>query len=706
MIQSINVAEIRNQKMSMLNTAKTQNAQLSSNAVSSPISKEAGNALKIRQFNLAKSLAFQGNFHQELEDSFKRLTTCDFVDKDGNPVRGEDVGEKAHINTLVSKFTPNLSQIGDHIGSDHISVNKDVMTRADLKVDTTKTIKNSKDIVFQLLTQNREKGIKGEYFNPNRSKPLRQELAIRLTQGNDGTRITQEDVYLLDTKGNFMSVIEDGDDVLMLDMGHITKKDKSHGILDITARKFDSITGKENVFSPFKKEDIKIITRPEAQAARAAKVEKLVNEKGWIKGGQGGEIVIGMQDGRFVEELKESLVTFKEKIAKGEVELPEFYANPNAKDFRLAMLAGGFGSRAEFTNASSDAIFHDIDGGAQSTKGVFRTATGLTPMETTLVSLHLAGMLDLSKINFEGPEANIKFYLNKSQTNKGNGGFTVDLVKTLDEKFGHKKYTMMFANDAMSRTTDAIISTVDKVASGDAAVVMIAKEVKSKDCLNTFGIMKTDENNQVLDFAEKPKSIPEGYEKNGNCLTNAFQFVVTDEVLEILSDVEPFFSTTDKSKETRDWSKQYIPIIKTLCEETDKDLIRAKLSSVFGPNAKPLSDEIIDKAQAKLAGKKIYATPTNEPWADCGQLNALSYTTSQIASGDFRLEPFEQENVLKCVNIDTGLIASSPEQKQIIEEKYDIKGQVMVVPKARVVSSERIANIPVLEHNDPPKEDK
>ncbi|MBE7708645.1 MAG: hypothetical protein E7Z88_08080, partial [Cyanobacteria bacterium SIG27] len=111
MIQSINVAEIRNQKVSMLNTAKVQKAQQSSNAASSSISKEAGNALKIRQFNLAKSLAFQGNFHQELEDAFKRLTTCDFVDKDGNPVRGEDVGEKAHINTLVSKFTPNLSQI-------------------------------------------------------------------------------------------------------------------------------------------------------------------------------------------------------------------------------------------------------------------------------------------------------------------------------------------------------------------------------------------------------------------------------------------------------------------------------------------------------------------------------------------------------------------------------------------------------------------
>ena len=156
MIQSINVAEIRNQKMGMTNAIQVQKAPNVSSISSAGLSKEASNALKIRQFNLAKSIAFQGNFHQELEDSFKRLTTCDFVDKDGYPVRGEDVGEKAHINTLVSKFTPDLSQTGDHIGSDHISVNKDVMTRADLKVDSTKTIKNSKDVIFQLLTQNRE----------------------------------------------------------------------------------------------------------------------------------------------------------------------------------------------------------------------------------------------------------------------------------------------------------------------------------------------------------------------------------------------------------------------------------------------------------------------------------------------------------------------------------------------------------------------
>ena len=699
MIYSINAAEVRNQKM-----GKTQKMNHSTVA-QSPVSEFKGysvatsNALKARQFNLARSLSFQGNFHQELETAFKRLTTCDYIDENGNAIRGEDVGEKAHINTLISRFANDLSATGDNISSNHVSVNTDVMTRASLKVAPTKTIKNSKDIFFQLLSQDREKGKKGEYFNPDRNKNLRQELVVKLTHNNDGSKATKEDAYVLDTKGNFMAVIEDKNNVIMLDTGRIAKKDSSEGVLEVIARKFDPKTGKENVFEAFQQSP-KILTRAEAQAARSAKIEKLVNEKGWVKNGKAAEMVIGMQDGRFVDELKDSLITFKEKIDKGEFELPDFYANPNAKDTRLVMLAGGFGSRAEFTNASSDAIFHDIDNGAQSTKGVFRTATGLTPMETTLLSLHLSGMLNLNDIKFDGPDANIKFYLNKSKTNKGNGGFTVDLVKTLNANSGTRKSTMIFANDAMSRTTDAIISTVDKMAQGDAAVVLIAKEVKSQDCIKTFGIMKTDENNQVLDFAEKPASIPEGYEKNGNCMTNAFQFAVTDEVFEVLDKVEPFFSTTDKNKETRDWSKQFIPIIKTLSEETNNDVIRAKLAPIFGPNATPMDDKTIAWAQEKLNNRKIYATPTSEPWADCGQLNALAYTTSHIASGDFRLEPFEQENVLKCVNLKTGLIASNPKQKEEIEAKYDINGQVMVVPQANTVSQERVGKIPVLIHND------
>ena len=691
-IQSIGMAHLRNSIVS------TKNAITSQNHIQLGIpSKAASDAIKINQFNLAKSLAFTGNFHQELEDGFRTLTTCDYTDENGNEVRGEKVGARVHINTLIHKFSNDLTAPGSGETADHVSVNDKVMTEARLKVANTRSVKNAKDMVFQLLSQDREKGKAGEIFNRDRNKPLRQELVVKLSHKEDGTTATKEDAYILDTKGNFMAVVEDGDSVLMLDSGSLKKKDSKQGALEIIAHKYDSKTGKENVFTPFHYQP-SILSREVANQARAEKVEKLVAEKGWIKNGEGTEIVIGMQDGRFVEELKDSIITFKEKIANGEVELPEFYANPNAKDVRLVMLAGGFGSRAEFTNASSDAIFHDIDDGAQSTKGVFRTATGLTPMETTLISLHLAGMLDLNKIEFEGPKANIKFYLNKSIVNKGNGGFTLDLVKALNAKFGHKKSSMMFANDAMSRTTDAIISSVDKMANNDSAVVMIAKEVKSQDCIKTFGIMKTNDQGQVLDFAEKPAIIPEGYEKNGNCMTNAFQFAVTDEAFEIFDRVEPYFSKTDDAKETRDWSKQYIPIIKTLSEESNYDVIRAKLAPIFGPNSTPLDDATITWAKDKLNGKKIYAVPTSEPWADCGQLNALAYTTSQIASGEFRLEPFEQENVLKCVNLQTGLIASSPAQKREIEDKYHIHGQVMVVPQALQADLTKTSKLPVVEN--------
>ena len=52
------------------------------------------------------------------------------------------------------------------------------------------------------------------------------------------------------------------------------------------------------------------------------------------------------------------------------------------------------------------------------------------------------------------------------------------------------------------------------------------------------------------------------------------------------------------------------------------------------------------------------------------------------------LEDFERKHVLDSVNTETGLVASNPEQKQQIEDKYDINGQVMVVPKAKAVSEE------------------
>ena len=101
-----------------------------------------------------------------------------------------------------------------------------------------------------------------------------------------------------------------------------------------------------------------------------------------------------------------------------------------------------------------------------------------------------------------------------------------------------------------------------------------------------------------------------------------------------------------------------------------------------------------------LAGQKLYAVPTSEPWADCGTLNQLYHTTMQIANNDFPLEDFERAHVLSCVDTQTGLVASTPEQKERISEKYDINGQIMVVPQAKKVEPEDVEDIPVTIHND------
>ena len=58
----------------------------------------------------------------------------------------------------------------------------------------------------------------------------------------------------------------------------------------------------------------------------------------------------------------------------------------------------------------------------------------------------------------------------------------------------------------------------------------------------------------------------------------------------------------------------------------------------------------------------------------------------QIANNDFPLEDFERQHVLDSINTQTGLVASTPEQRAEIENKYFVKGEVMAVPKAKKVS--------------------
>ena len=72
----------------------------------------------------------------------------------------------------------------------------------------------------------------------------------------------------------------------------------------------------------------------------------------------------------------------------------------------------------------------------------------------------------------------------------------------------------------------------------------------------------------------------------------------------------------------------------------------------------------------------------------------------EIVSGVFPLEDFERANALNCVDTQTGLVASNAEQKQRIANKYHVDGQIMVVPQAKVIKEEDVADIPVTIHRD------
>ena len=350
------------------------------------------------------------------------------------------------------------------------------------------------------------------------------------------------------------------------------------------------------------------------------------------------------------------------------------------------MLAGGFGSRAEYTNASSDGIFHGkdkgkLEHGAQSTKGVFRTPTGLTPMETTFITLHNAGLLDCSKGVF-GVGKNVKFYLNKSGVNKGNGGFTIDMYNKM--KRAGRENLLILPNDPISRVTNAMVKAKELIDSGEAAIVMIAKEV-DPSLAKDFGIMKLGANNEILQFVEKPKNPSKDLiSQEGKCMANTFQFAVSKEAFKALEILSPYFPA-GKGKEPRDWSKCLTPILMSLTQNDDLFVTRKEIASIVNANEGSIPMDKIMFAKKILGDQKILAVPTDEPWADCGSLNQLYHTTMQIASGDFKLEDFERANVLKCVNTKTGLVATSSELKDKVESKYDIKGQVMATERAEKV---------------------
>jgi len=584
-----------------------------------------------------------------LFEAFDELTSTMYTCRDLSAgIQGENVGINVPVSKFIERYADQLPKEEDAVKT---NIDITVNTEKNKVIDARTQLKKQKDgILYEMAVR----PMRTIGTPADKRLPLTQLVQIKQEKE------APEKTYVLITKGNLMAVAEDGENILLTNAGGIHKLNSLDGNIDI------SVQTRGNKFRPFNVKPQRVMKRTERPSL-----------------GEGTEIVIGMESGRFVPEIIDSIKTFCDKVNSGELILNRFIESPNAKNMQLAMLAGGYGSRAEYTNASSDRIFHGKKDGAVSTKGIFRTATGFTPMETTFITLHNAGLLDCSKGNL-GIGKNIKLYLNESGVNKGNGGFTVDLYNRMERE--GRKYLAVFPNDAMSRMTEAVKKMNNLMNSGKAALAMIAKEVSSKDAKGNFGIMKIDEkNNEILEFAEKPKVIPEGYEKNKKCLTNTFQFAVSREAFKALSILEPYFPA-GKGKEPRDWSKTYVPILMALTQNDNAADALSIIEEKAGAEKGWIPLAAVEAAKKALGIQKIIAIPTDEPWADCGTLNQLYHTTMQIASNDFKLEDFERKHVLDSINTKTGLIASTPEQKAEIEDKYAIDGQVMAVPAAKKVN--------------------
>ena len=611
---------------------------------------------------MASTVSFTGSLATAFEELNQSMVTCQDIE---HGRKGEEVGSRADVSQLVSKFIDDLPRYDDAMKTTiQIAKDKDKGTITDARTQVKKG--HGDNMKFEMVVRTPRK----ENENPGWTEKIQQILKFELepysinldSDNRRSIKGTPENAYVLNTKGKLMAVVEDGDNVLLTNAGKLNKKDSSSGYLNVTAEQ------NKNVFKPFEVHNVPVVEQ----------------KSGGSQGG-GTELVIGLEDGRFVPEIIDSIATFVEKVDNGEIVLDEFKPAEGAQNMQLSMLAGGFGSRAEYTNASSSKIMHGNPQGSNLTKGCFRTATGLTPMETTFVSLHKAGLLDCSKGNL-GIGKNIKFYLNDSGVNGGNGGFTVDMYDTMERE--GRDSLLILPNDAMSRIPKALSEMTSIMNSGNAAVVMVAKEVDKEDARGSLGIMKINDKGEIEAFAEKPKEFEEGYvDENDNCFANTFQFAVSKEAFKALSILEPYLPANNSGKEPRDWSKTFTPILMALTQNEDAEGAQKQIKDSIKQDM-PL--EALSEAKEVLGNQKIYAVKSSEPWADCGTLNALYHTTMQIASGDFPLEDFERKHVLDSVNTQTGLVASSPEQKAEIEDKYDIEGQVMAVPKAKAVSNDII----------------
>lgn len=637
------------------------------NALSKNDIKDVSNSIKNIESKTQKNhenlVNLVSNLPKTIVSKNKYLKYQNFV-ADMVTCKTEKVGQKFDLKEFLFASHKYIEQDGDVVSLNHILNPEE---KKSIKIEVSRDNGNTYTSM-SLIKSERQNKIGG--FNIGRKEEELQNIEFKNAWNND--------VGVMETKNKLMAVLEDKNSVIIGNQGEIKQKNTNFE-MKVHTPGIDTTS------------DVKPLEHQE-----------YVKPNPMPSIGVGGQVVIGLQDGRFCESIIDSLQHFESLINNEKLVLPQFVAAKGVENMQIEILSGGFGSRAEYTNAASNGIYHhdkkpnDTD----ITKGSYRMITGLTPIETNLITLHEAGIIDCSKGVF-GIGKNLKFYKNDSKVNKGNGGFTLKMYEKMKQDNVDSIFVM--PNDSVSRMTKATKDAAKIMNEGNAAIVMIASQVPWKKARGNFGIMKlTGENNEIKQFAEKPKNRIDGFiDEKENCYTNTFQFMVHKDALKAINILEPHFKTKQDEKESRDWSKQLLPALMAISQyETPAEMkthfleLTGQMGSKDAINIiEDIDDNTLLEAKKALNGKKIVAVKSDEPWIDAGQFDNMYDVSMKIASGEFKLSDLERSNALKCVNFKTGLIASTPQLKEQIEQKYDIKGRFMAIDKVKNLSTKNTVDV-------------
>lgn len=678
-------------KLSMLNFGSSfkapdlrESKKQESIATTNPVVDMVSNrelSLALRAMNripLSSALSFTGTKDIN-EGNFIEMVAC--LDPDDKKVQGEFVGSRMPIHDYFKQYAPLYKNAAAPFAPLH---QKFKVLEQYWSTDFTPNNDRTFNLTFTQIDPLETVNGRVVKFAPS-------DKAISI----DMSANPKDKVSVMQIKDKLTPIIRMKDDVIMVAGGTIERRAGKGEPLAIIN---DAGSSK---FKPFN-----------VDVASVPKIQKYP-----VSMQKAGKVIVGLQEGRYCKELVNSLLEFKEKVDSGKIPIPTFVPAKNAHNMNVLMLAGGFGSRAEYTNATSNSIYMSDGGQANNTKGSFVTPSGLTPMETSLVTLHKAGLFNCT--NFE-VGTDLMFYLNpKNAPNRGNGGFTLDMFSSFPGEQGKSQFIL--PNDSVSRMTKATVELTDIMSEGKTALGMISKKVPSDIARGTFGIMMRDsETGEIKEFSEKPKVIPEGFEiidtdENGEeqkmCLSNTFQFAVSPQAIAALKLLNPELTTPASAKESRDWSSQYVPTLMVLSQYDKPEDMVANLQRVAGKIAegdkfnnflKGVDPKKLLEARELLRDKngeiqKVVSIPTDELWYDVGQLNELYNSTKEIATDNenkLDLLPFERQNVVSSVNPTTGLIASTASELEKIESEFEIGGRVFVAPKAKYVDPEIMNNCP------------